>query len=64
MPILDTHEISTNTSQNGSLLMGDISNEKKLRKAFAERPEISTTFAVGFLHMDEVFERASESAHT
>ena len=42
------------------------SNENKLARAFVERPEINTTFAVGFLHMDakEVFERARESSHT
>ena len=38
----------------------------KLARAFAERSEISTKFAVGFSHMGamEMFERASASAQT
>ena len=38
----------------------------RLASAFAERQEVSTKFAVGFLHMDakELFGQASASAQT
>ena len=38
----------------------------RLARSFAERPEIDTKFAVGFLHMysKEVFERSSKSTQT